>query len=108
MTWLPPTPRVTTVEQVSVVAGPALGAVLVAVFSPELAFFCNALTFLVAAAIPEVGDALGEWACPFEGDGISRSRCRLALCDGDVAASWAAPGSSDTATTSVRPATSIW
>jgi predicted MFS family arabinose efflux permease len=42
---------VTTVEQVSTVAGPALGAVLVAVFSPELAFFCNALTFLVAAAL---------------------------------------------------------
>jgi predicted MFS family arabinose efflux permease len=42
---------VTTVEQVSVVAGPALGAVLVAVFSPELAFFCNAITFLVAAAL---------------------------------------------------------
>ena len=42
---------VTTVEQVSVVAGPALGAVLVAVFSPELAFFGNALTFMLAAAL---------------------------------------------------------
>lgn len=42
---------VTTVEQVSVVAGPALGAVLVAVFSPELSFLCNAITFLIAAAL---------------------------------------------------------
>jgi predicted MFS family arabinose efflux permease len=42
---------VTTVEQVSVVAGPALGAVLVAAFSPELAFFCNAITFMLAAVL---------------------------------------------------------
>jgi predicted MFS family arabinose efflux permease len=42
---------VTTVEQVSVVAGPAIGAVLVALFSPEFAFACNAITFFVAAAL---------------------------------------------------------
>ena len=42
---------VSTVEQVSTVAGPALGALLIAVFSPEVVFACNALSFAVAAAM---------------------------------------------------------
>ncbi len=74
---------VTTVEQVSVVAGPALGAVLVAVFSPELAFFCNALTFLVAAAlfrgVPAGGRVdFGDGPRPRFRDGIAAVRASRA------------------------------
>lgn len=55
---------VTTVEQVSIVAGPALGALLVAAFSPEVAFFVNAVSYVIAAVlfagVPVGGTVVGE------------------------------------------------
>jgi predicted MFS family arabinose efflux permease len=52
---------VTTVEQVSLIAGPALGALLVSAFSPEVAFGCNAASFALAAwlfvRVPAGGNA---------------------------------------------------
>ncbi|MBV9953060.1 MAG: MFS transporter, partial [Acidimicrobiia bacterium] len=69
---------VTTVEQVSMIAGPALGALLVAAFSPEVAFATNAATFVLAAAmfagVPAGGNILDEGPPPRFRDGIAAVR----------------------------------
>jgi len=61
---------VTTVEQVSTVAGPALGALLVTIASPTVAFALNSASFLVAAwlftLVPRAGSTAVD-AAPGEG-----------------------------------------
>ena len=75
---------VSTVEQVSTVAGPALGALLIAVFSPELVFACNALSFAAAAAM-FAGVAVGGHEVDAEGppprfrDGLAAVRSSRAV-----------------------------
>jgi predicted MFS family arabinose efflux permease len=77
------TGAVTTVEQVSMVVGPALGALLVAVWSPGTAFGVNAATYLVAASlmvgVPAGGNVVDDGEPTRFRDGVAVVRASRSL-----------------------------